>query len=253
MNTIWLKNTDSTNLHAIRNRWQAEDLTLWSAEYQSAGKGQRGNKWESAEGENLTFTILLRPIGLQANRQFAVFQIASLAVVDYLKKRGVRATIKWPNDIYVGEKKICGMLIENFLSGDKLAESIVGIGININQIDFPPEIPNPTSLIIEGGKSIKYDRKVELEEFVSSFEEIYLPINTQGKWDSEELFEEYTNLLFRKGEFARYYQTEYYKDGDVGEIYGKIVGVEKGSARLLIELENGQLRKYFFKEISYIL
>lgn len=252
MNIIWLNMTDSTNAHAVRNRYEVEELTIWSAHYQSEGKGQRGNKWESSRSMNLTFSILVRPVDLQANAQFVVSQIASLAVVEYLAAKGVTAKIKWPNDIYVGDRKICGMLIENFLSGDKLSESIIGIGININQLQFSPEIPNPTSLIRETNCNESYDLHRELEIFSEIFEKLYLNSRASGR-TLDELNLTYNSLLYRKGEYFRFLQTEYYNEGTPVEIVGKIVGIEEKTARLIIEMEDGQCRKYFFKEIAYII
>lgn len=252
MKCIWLNMTDSTNALAARCRKEAEHLTVWSAEYQSEGKGQRGNKWESADKENLTFSILVKPTQLRANNQFVISQIASLAVVEYLRTKGVEAKIKWPNDIYVGDKKICGMLIENFLSGDKLSESIIGIGLNINQKLFSKDIPNPTSLILETSSEEKYDVKKELEIFVEIFSQQYAQIISA---DPEQLKANarYCQLLYRIGEEHRYIQTDYYTEGTPGEIVGKIVGIEEKTARLILQLDNGQLRKYFFKEIAYII
>ncbi len=252
MKCIWLNMTDSTNAHAARNRQQAEHLTLWSAEYQSAGKGQRGNKWESANKENLTFSILVKPFGLKANNQFVISQIASLAVVEYLGAHGVKAKIKWPNDIYVGDRKICGMLIENFLSSDKLSESIIGIGINVNQKTFSKDVPNPTSLILESGVVEKYDIKKELELFAEIFQNRYN--ETFSSEDQQVIVgEKYSELLYRKGELHRYIQTDYYTEGAPGEVVGTIVGIEEKTARLILQLENGQFRKYFFKEIAYVI
>ena len=215
-------------------------------------KGQRGNKWESADKENLTFSILVKPTQLRANNQFVISQIASLAVVEYLRTKGVEAKIKWPNDIYVGDKKICGMLIENFLSGDKLSESIIGIGLNINQKLFSKDIPNPTSLILETSSEEKYDVRRELEIFAEIFCQQYDQIisTDDGQLNGNA---RYCQLLYRMGEEHRYIQTDYYTEGTPGEIVGKIVGIEEKTARLILQLDNGQLRKYFFKEIAYII
>jgi BirA family biotin operon repressor/biotin-[acetyl-CoA-carboxylase] ligase len=123
---------------------------------QTAGRGQRGNTWSSRPGENLTFSIVLKftiPGGaeetlpaVKAHGQFVLTEIASISVVDFLFRHGIKAKIKWPNDIYVGNKKLCGILIENALCGSTIDTCIVGIGININQELFVSDAPNPVSL-----------------------------------------------------------------------------------------------------------
>lgn len=145
----WLKEIDSTNSEAHRYRHEASDFTVWAAEFQTAGRGQRGNSWESAVGENLTFSILLKPHKFLSTRQFELSEVVALGVVNYLASKGIDAKIKWPNDIYVGDKKICGILIENVLSGDTLSVCIAGIGLNLNQRVFRSDAPNPTSVALE--------------------------------------------------------------------------------------------------------
>ena len=145
----WLKEIDSTNSEAHRRRHEATDFTVWAAEFQTAGRGQRGNTWESAVGENLTFSILFKPSNFLSTRQFELSQVVALGVVGYLATHGIEAKLKCPNDIYVGDKKICGILIENVLSGATLSVCIAGIGINLNQKIFRSDAPNPTSVLIE--------------------------------------------------------------------------------------------------------
>lgn len=121
---------------------------------QTAGRGQRGNSWEAEPGKNLTFSILLRPAALLAARQFELSMVVSLAIadaIDALLPEGVKTAVKWPNDIYIGNEKVCGILIENRLSGPYIDSSIAGIGININQRRFLSDAPNPTSVILHNG------------------------------------------------------------------------------------------------------
>lgn len=120
---------------------------------QTAGRGQRGNSWEAEPGANATFSIVIRPEGIGAREQFIVSQAVSLAVVDALAARGIEACVKWPNDIYVGERKICGILIENVLRGTALTVSVAGIGINVNQVVFRSDAPNPVSMAMLTGDS----------------------------------------------------------------------------------------------------
>lgn len=145
----WLKVVDSTNSEAQRCRHDSPDFTVWAAEFQTAGRGQRGNTWESAVGENLTFSILFKPAKFLSTRQFELSEVVALGVVNYLSTKGIKAKIKWPNDIYVEDKKICGILIENTLSSDTLSVCIAGIGLNLNQRIFRSDAPNPTSVVLE--------------------------------------------------------------------------------------------------------
>jgi BirA family transcriptional regulator, biotin operon repressor / biotin---[acetyl-CoA-carboxylase] ligase len=142
----WYESIDSTNLQAVRESDTAPDMCVWAACFQTAGRGQRGNKWEGAKNMNLTFTILFKPHFLPPSKQFLISEISAIGICRYLKNKGVEATIKWPNDIYVGDKKICGMLIEHSISGEGISYSISGIGINLNQRIFNSDAPNPTSL-----------------------------------------------------------------------------------------------------------
>ena len=151
MTPIWFKELDSTNNEAIRGIENYDNLSVLAARKQFAGRGQRGNRWDAEPGANLTFSIVLKfrsegMTPLPASRQFRLSRIAALAVCDYLKAKGVESRIKWPNDIYVRDRKICGMLIENSLDGKDVDWSVIGIGINLNQKTFPVEVINPTSL-----------------------------------------------------------------------------------------------------------
>jgi BirA family biotin operon repressor/biotin-[acetyl-CoA-carboxylase] ligase len=122
------------------------------AGYQSAGKGQRGNTWVAERDKNLTFSLFVAPSFLRASSQMFLTKAFSLAITDWLKKiTSVPAHIKWPNDILLNQKKVCGMLIENQIHADRLAISIAGIGININQLNFP--FSSATSLLAETGRT----------------------------------------------------------------------------------------------------
>ena len=152
---IHLDETDSTNryLTQLCDRQQVAEYTTVCADYQTAGKGQRGNTWESERGKNLMFSLVLYPTFLQPQRQFILSQLTALAVRDTLTRWAGDIRIKWPNDIYWQEKKICGILIENELNAEGIARSIIGIGLNVNQTKFHSDAPNPVSLRqITGGE-----------------------------------------------------------------------------------------------------
>lgn len=147
----WLDTCPSTSSE-LAARPDAPAGLVVASRTQTAGRGQRGNSWEAEPGANLTFSQLLRPMTIGAVRQFELSMIVSLAIADtldaILAEAGVaqRTAIKWPNDIYVGDSKICGILIENTISGCRIDRSIAGIGININQTRFVSDAPNPCSL-----------------------------------------------------------------------------------------------------------
>lgn len=126
-----------------------DNLSVVAARGQTAGRGQGDHRWHSTPGENLTFSILYRFEGsfaLAASDALLITQVTTLGLRDYLLGHGVQARIKWPNDIWVGDRKICGILIENILEGNRILAGIVGIGLNLNETDWPEELPNPVSL-----------------------------------------------------------------------------------------------------------
>ncbi len=160
---IWLKLTDSTNDEARRRLDALDNLSVVAAGKQTAGRGQGDHTWTSAPGRNLTFTLILKfpPCApLPASEILLLTQTVTRGIRRYLLSKGVEARIKWPNDIYVGGRKICGILIENVLEGKRVAASMIGIGLNLNQLRFPASLPNPVSLRQLTGHS--YDLQTEL-------------------------------------------------------------------------------------------
>ena len=160
MKIKWFKTIDSTNNRIALDKEDLADKTVYMTDFQTAGKGQRGNGWESAKAENLLFSILFKPSDILAENQFIISQAVTLGIVEYVRSKGITAKIKWPNDIYVNDRKICGILIENSVNGNNLVSSIVGIGFNLNQLTFSPDIPNPVSLSTL--TDVRYDLKEEL-------------------------------------------------------------------------------------------
>jgi len=157
---IFLTKIDSTNNYAknLINKTGANEWTVIITDNQTSGRGQQGNKWISNPYENLTFSVILTPDFLNPAMQFNLNKTISIAIIDFLKNYIENVFIKWPNDIYVNDKKIGGILIENIICGDKYVFCIAGIGININQKKFPNEInESSTSLIRHTGKKIKVE------------------------------------------------------------------------------------------------
>ena len=150
---IWRDTCPSTNSDPAVLDPEAPHGLVVAAREQTAGRGQRGNTWESGPGLNLSFSIVLRPGDLHAVRQFCISEAVALAVAETveeeLRSNGVDdpVYVKWPNDIYVGDRKICGILIENTVTGTHIDKSVVGIGLNVNQREFHSDAPNPVSII----------------------------------------------------------------------------------------------------------
>ena len=160
---LWLDTAASTNSELRQRMSGLGNLSVVAARAQTAGRGQGAHTWHASPGRNLTFSILYRfegPYALAAADTLLITQVTTLALRDYLLGHGVQARIKWPNDIWVGGRKICGILIENILEGGSVRESIVGIGLNLNESGWPPELPNPVSLYELTGRT--YDLPEEL-------------------------------------------------------------------------------------------
>lgn len=151
----FLEETTSTNDEARNPRYEHGDAIC--AERQTAGRGQRGHTWSSEEGRNLMFSLVWEPRFLPVSEQFLLSEAVALALTDLFGGYGIDARIKWTNDIYAGDRKLVGILIEHNLTGDRLSRTIVGIGVNVNQTRFDPSLPNPSSMRLETG--CEYDRQ----------------------------------------------------------------------------------------------
>ena len=248
----WFDTVDSTNTRLMNDKAELPDKTVYAARFQTAGRGQKGNRWESRPGENLTFSILLKPDGIAAAEQFILSEIVALGLVDYLAGQGVPATIKWPNDIYAGDRKICGTLIEPVLSDSKVAAAIAGIGLNMNQRVFDPSLPNPTSLSLQTGKT--YDVEGELPKLLacifSYYDRLYSPYARNG-FDAF-----YLERLYRRGEWHLFEElpaSDIPAEHRAGlRIEARILGIDP-KARLLLEHRDGTVHAYGSKEIKYVL
>ena len=241
---IILPETDSTNnyLTQLCNEQQSavREFTTVIAERQTAGKGQRGNSWESEDCRNITFSFVLYPTFIEARRQFILSQIVSLSIKEELDEWTKGISIKWPNDIYWKDKKICGMLIENDLMGRNISQSISGIGINVNQEVFHSTAPNPVSLRQITGK--QYDIFEILKNIMLRIQSDYELLRNG---DTELIAHRYEKALFRKEGMHRY------KDAD-GEFFARIICVEP-EGKLILEDDAQKKRGYMFKEVEYLL
>lgn len=236
----WFDELDSTNSELLRHISDYDNLSVIAAVSQTAGRGQRGNSWLSRPGENLTFSLLLKPENLPASDFMAITCMATLSVREWLHAQGVRAVIKWPNDIYVGTRKICGMLVESGIAEGRIEWSVVGIGLNVNQTDFPASLMNPTSLRRLTGKTLEI--RDALPDLLSRFR--FSALETPE--DRFSLLKAYEEDLFQKGRLCPY------RDLQTGEEFqGTIKGVTP-SGRLLVDV-NGTERAFDFKQVGYIL
>ncbi len=233
--TIEFEQLGSTNDEASAAKYVHGDIIL--THNQLSGRGQRGNKWQAQPGENLTCTFVIEPTHIPVYEQFMVSMIGALACSDTVRALGLAAEIKWPNDIYIQNRKIGGILIEHHSMGEHLSRSIIGIGLNVNQIEFDPNIPNPTSFRSQG---ISTNVATVMDTLSSFFAERYAQ-------SINELHRDFMANMYRSsGEFYAY------RD-EAGEFSARVVGVDSRTGQLALEDSFGVERKYWFKEVEVVL
>lgn len=236
----WLDSCESTNTYIASQAPLMADGDVVAARTQSAGRGQRGNSWEAEPGANLTFSMLLTPRHLAPARQFEISMAVSLAIADVLDTllpHPLCAKIKWPNDIYVADKKICGILIEHSLSGNKIQHTIVGIGLNVNQRQFTSDAPNPVSLIQLTG------RTTALEPLLQQLCDTIIA-DTRS----------YDTAALRRRYFAKLYRAtglHPYIDTGSGERFLAEIADVAADGIITLRAADGQLRRYAFKEVAF--
>ena len=226
----------STNDVASDGRYTDGDIVI--ALSQTAGRGQRGNSWLSEKGKNLTFSIVLEPEQLEAEKQFQLSKAVTLALAATLDRYGLEARVKWPNDIYISSRKIAGILIENNISGAWIARSVVGIGLNVNQVAFDPALPNPTSVIAETGC------QEDIFKILEEFYRLFMPLYRNLPYAGEEIDRLYLENLYLINE-----PHDFLMEGQ------KVKGIIRGIGpygELLVE-HDGKIVPYLFKEIEYLL
>ena len=239
---INLETVTSTNDFAkelLANNLPQADITIIEATEQTKGRGQKGNCWESNAGENLTLSYIIKPHFLQPTQQFYLSMAISLAIKDCLDQFIPNVSIKWPNDIYVNDRKICGILIENSLMGNEIQWSIIGIGLNINQKTFSEWIPNPTSLSIEMGNIFATNdiKNILTQSIENSYYRLY-------NNELNDIHKEYNSHLYLKNIIATY------KDAE-GIFKGEIIEADE-FGMLQIRRNNVNSQSYAFKEIEYL-
>jgi len=238
------KRLDSTNRYALDflSKSLPTEGTAIIADEQWAGRGQKGNAWLSEAGQNIALSLILRPKFLLIKEQFLWNIAISLAVHEVLTNCQLKLPhyIKWPNDVYVGNFKVGGILIENQLRASYLDWSVVGIGLNILQKSFPANLPNPSSLALSSNKKLNIDSI--LSQLFLAIERLYLKLR-QGQ--NQDLWAQYESKLWRYKEWAKFRW-----EGQEQE--GRIWGVAPTGQLKIIDRQ-GQLRLFNFKEVEYIL
>lgn len=216
--------------------------TVIRADSQSAGRGQFGSPWSSAPGKNLTFSVILYPNWLDIGAQFKLSMAVALALHDAvrtLQPTPLPIKVKWPNDLYIGACKTAGILIQNNIQGSGIQSSIVGIGLNVNQLDFDPTLPNPTSLALAFGNTFDLNEVAEL--LFECLERRYLQLKSG---QHTVIQSEYESLLFRRGIESIFTQAS---DGQI--FAGIILGVtDTGQLRILTEAGE---RTFGVKEVRH--
>lgn len=242
---IRLDTVDSTNRY-LRDEadilWNkcalGKGFVVVVAGHQSAGRGQRGNVWCSNADENLLFSILVRPgEQLEVCKQFLLSQVVALSLHDTMKCYGIDAKLKWPNDIYVGKRKLAGVLVELDYSGSFVEQAIIGVGINVNQLLFPVMDRIPVSMKMLQGYGFVTEEV--LETVIGCFERYYAEL---CKGNAEAITAQYTALLLGLNERCCYIDA-------AGPFEGVIEGVEN-DGHLLVRRCDGVLSRYAFKEIE---
>jgi len=242
MKLIKLSAIGSTNayLKDICQKEKQQSYTVVQADVQSEGRGQLGTTWFSDGGKNLTFSVLVNFLKFDVGNQFFISMAVSLGIQKVLASYVENdITVKWPNDILADGKKIAGILIENNLSGSSLNRVVIGIGLNVNQENFPKIIPNPTSLKILANKH--FDLEEVLDEIVSSIEYFMTIVLHDGFAFLTKL---YLGKMFRFGEW------NIFTDSSGLSFSGKIIGVTH-AGMLQVEVGNKKIREFNLKEIKF--
>ena len=228
---VHIDETDSTN------QWMKHHLSDTDfcvvADYQTAGRGCGSNTWESERGQNLLFSVLLHPLSVPASKQFHISMAVSVAISEALEQYIGDVSIKWPNDIYWRNGKICGILIEQTLKGTAIRECIVGVGLNVNQRAFHSSAPNPVSLWQISGQPT--DRMLLLNDILQRLKRLM----------AEDVRQRYLQRLYRRRGFHPYTDAR-------GAFMAEIASVED-DGHLLLRDDSGHERRYAFKEVQFVM
>lgn len=230
----------STKLKEFMTHKHLPEFSVVITSNQTAGRGQIGNSWESEKDKNLTFSIVFYPYFLKIQKQFRLTQMVTTAITDVLAEIIPQIRIKWPNDIYAGDKKLAGILIENALSGPVISSTIVGVGLNVNQNNFISDAPNPVSLSMLTGNTF-------------DLETLFLKIRQAMVFRYIQWMEHGIRMI-KKDYFRQLYRNDgFYLFRDInGEFSAKIDSIQESGHLLLTDILGNQ-RTYAFKEVSFVL
>jgi len=237
-NHIKLETINSTNDYALslKDSLVFKHGLVVTASYQSGGNGQRGKNWESIANENLLLSVVIEP-KLKLEEQSLISKIVALSVCDLLKSLGIEAETKWPNDILVAKQKIAGILIQNKSQGNYITHSVIGLGFNVNQLEFMEYSPKATSLRLQLDK--EYEVLHIQEQFLSFLSERLMRLKVGENQENE-----YLNSLFLKDKPAAF-------ESDNKQFMGIVKGVSE-SGKLLIQLEDDSIASFENQQVKYL-
>lgn len=211
------------------------------AGHQTAGRGQRGHTWSSPPGENLLFSVVIDSSFLRADQQFMLLGAVALALVDTFALYGMDARIKWTNDIYIGDRKITGVLIDHSLCSDgRMSRSGAGIGINVNQRLFDPALPNPTSMALETG--MEFDRHEVLGRFHKC---LTARLDMLHSGAHEELMRDYHSRIYRLGVASRFALPD-------GTLFEATIRGVAPTGELMLD-DGAEVKPWLFREVSFVI
>ena len=228
---VHIDETDSTN-QWLRKHGGDGNLVVVT-DYQTAGRGCGENRWESERGQNLLFSVLIHPQNVPAARQFHISMAVSLAICEALEQYIGDVSIKWPNDIYWRNGKIAGILIENTLQGTVIKDSIIGVGLNVNQCEFRSDAPNPVSLYQISGQET--DRDALLNDILQRLDQLL----------GQDIRSHYLSRLYRRKGFHPYVDAE-------GAFMAEMTDVRE-DGHLVLSDDAGKERIYAFKEVQFVI
>jgi BirA family biotin operon repressor/biotin-[acetyl-CoA-carboxylase] ligase len=240
---IHLSETESTNSYALNllSQQRPKEGCVITTDHQTKGKGTDTNSWESEKGKNLTFSLILYPT-FAADQQFVLNKAISLGICDFLQSElhGQNITIKWPNDIYIGNKKACGILIQNSVMGNRLDYVVAGIGLNVNQTIFLSDAPNPVSMKMVSGK--EYNLKELLPKLLEFVFKRYDQVKPETKLKVER---DYQKVLYRQNEWH-----DFVVNGAL--VNARITGTNN-FGQILLETQTEEILMCDLKEVKFII
>lgn len=249
MKKIHLDNIDSTNRYLLdeAHKYAQEDLTVAVSDYQTAGKGMGTNTWESENGKNLLFSMLIHPYGIAIHDQYILSMTEAVALRQAIEETlegdaDEAVTIKWPNDIYIGNRKVSGTRIDLNIVGRDMQDFVLGTGINVNQQEFHSDAPNPVSLWQVAGR--EFDRESLLDRIITLFI-YYYNVMMQGEEGRRKIREIYHQYLYRNKGIHEYEDAEERFMAEIHDV--------KNNGMLVLKRADGTFSEYEFKEVKFII